>query len=317
MKLEDILVDPRIVASPSDDLRHVLRPHPVARESIPYMLVLPEERITAFVYTWVGPDSKGGAACCIYGPGVGPEPILEKLDGLDVPQDMDFTDWKVANVQVRQTAPLEAVEVVYIGKRVSFEMHFQATHPAYSYAGHAEGCPSAFADNRFEQSGLVKGVLTIDGRRIPYDTTGHRDHSWGAREWQAIQHWRWFQGQSGPGLSAHFLEIFIAGQRYVRGYLYQDGQMTEVTDVDLRFEHEKTLQPISMEAVLRDDAGRQLHIRGTPVATYPFLIAPTTINTQSGMALEFDGQPGVGWFELSWPKAYVDYMSAREEYPSA
>lgn len=38
---------------------------------------------------------------------------------------------------------------------------------------------------------------------------------------------------------------------------------------------------------------------------------------QSGMSLEFDGKPGVGWLELSWPKAYIDYMSTREKYPSA
>lgn len=317
MTFEDIKVDPRLVSEPSDDLRHALRPHSAARESIPYMLVLPEERITAFVYTWVGPDNKGGAACCIYGPGVGPEPIFEKLDGLDVPEGADFTDWKVGDIHLRQTSPLKTAEVVYTGKRVSFEMHFEAYHPAYSYDGHPEGCPPAFADNRFEQSGLVKGVLTIDGRRIPYNTTGHRDHSWGAREWKAIQHWKWFQGQSGPDLSAHFLEILVAGRRYVRGYIYQDGKMAEVTDIDFQFEHDDTLEPLTMNAVLHDDIGRQLQISGTKVATYPFLIAPTTLNTQSGMSLEFDGKPGVGWLELSWPKAYIDYMSTREKYPSA
>ncbi len=316
MKFEEIEVANRLVAEPSDDLRHALRPHPVARESIPFMLVLPEEQITAFVYTWVGPDSKGGAACCIYGPGAGPEPILEKLDGLDIPRDMDFTDWKVGDVHVRQTKLLQAVEMAYVGKRISFEMNFEATHPAYSYGRHPEGCPPAHADNRFEQSGLVHGVLTIDGRRIPYNTTGHRDHSWGAREWNAIQHWKWFQGQSGPDLSAHFLDILIAGRRYVRGYIYKDGKMAEVTEVDFRFEHDKSLQPLTMDAVLHDDAGRKLHVRGTKVATYPFLIAPTTLNTQSGMSLKFDGKPGVGWLELSWPKAYIDYMSTRVEYPS-
>ncbi|MEZ5512235.1 MAG: hypothetical protein R3F47_20475, partial [Gammaproteobacteria bacterium] len=108
-----------------------------------------------------------------------------------------------------------------------------------------------------------------------------------------------------------------AGRRYVRGYIYKDGKMAEVTDIDFQFEHDDTLEPLTMSAVLHDEAGRKLQISGTKVSTYPFLIAPETLNTQSGMALEFDGKPGVGWLELSWPKAYIDYMSTREKYPSA
>ncbi len=51
----------------------------------------------------------------------------------------------------------------------------------------------------------VKGTLTLGDGKIKCDTTaGHRDHSWGTRDWLAFQHYRWFQGQTGTDCSVHF-----------------------------------------------------------------------------------------------------------------
>lgn len=51
MKIEKIQVEKRLVPADKDDLRHTLRQSSMARESTPYIVVLPKERITAFVYT--------------------------------------------------------------------------------------------------------------------------------------------------------------------------------------------------------------------------------------------------------------------------
>jgi hypothetical protein len=311
MKPDQIQVEKRLVSDPNDDSRHVLRQDPVARESLPYMIVLPEEKLTAFAYTWVTPDSRAGAACCVFGPGIGEDPIFEKIDGIEVPRDMDFNDWRVGGMRVRQGDRLKVADMTFTGKRVAIDLHFEGFHPPYNYGGHPQGCPGFVADNRFEQSGLISGSLTVDGRRIPFHTTGHRDHSWGARDWGAIQHWKWLQGQAGPDLSVHMFDILVAGKTYIRGYIYKDRKMTEVTSVDFDFEHDAVLAPVTMTAVLRDDAGRSVNIRGRKIASYPFLIGPQTVNIQSGMSYEFDGVPGVGWLELSWPKAYLEYMSSR------
>lgn len=312
MKLDQIQAPGHMRPDPKEDGRHVLRQDPVARESIPYMVVLPEHRLTAFVYTWVGVDSKAGAACCVFGPGIGPQPVFEKTDGIEVPRTMDFDRWEVAGIRLCQDKPLETAHVAYRGKRVSLDLQFRGFHPAYGYAGHPRGCPREIADDRFEQSGLVKGILTVDGREIPFDTTGHRDHSWGTRDWSAIQHWKWFQGQAGADMSVHFFDVLVAGKTSLRGYVYKDGLMAEVTRVDFDFEHDTALAPLSMDAVVHDDAGRSVRVTGTKVASYPFLIGPATINIQSGMDLKFDGAPAVGWLELSWPKAYLEYMSQRK-----
>ncbi|WP_018990704.1 DUF7064 domain-containing protein [Aromatoleum toluclasticum] len=311
MKLTEIQVDPRLTLEPSDDRRHALRAESVARESIPYMVVLPDEKLAAFVYTWVGGDSKAGSACCIFGPGAGSNAVFEIRDGIEVPRDADFDDWKVGDVHVRQGKPLEVVDVVYNGDRVGFEMHFEGTHPAYNYAGHRDGCPSAVADNRFEQSGLITGALRLDGRRMPFETTGHRDHSWGTRDWAAVQHWKWFQGQAGADLSVHFFEIHVAGRTYLRGYVYKEGHMAEVTSVQVDFEHDADLSHRSMTAIVADDAGRTTKVSGRTFALYPFHVSPTTVLNEAGMTVEFDGKPGVGWLEMCWPRIYVEHMAQR------
>src|SRR3546814_1522949 len=50
------------------DGRHVLPDVAMGRESIPYIVVLPEHRIAFFTYTWVSKDSVAGAALAVFGP---------------------------------------------------------------------------------------------------------------------------------------------------------------------------------------------------------------------------------------------------------
>ena len=79
-----------------------------------------------------------------------------------------------------------------------------------------------------------------------------RDSSWGHRDWPAIQHWRWFEGQAGPDLSVHFFEIHSEGIVHLRGYIYKEGRMSEVTSVDFEYERDRALKQKSFKAVVHD-----------------------------------------------------------------
>lgn len=59
---------------PVNDGRHKLENRPLERESIPYVISLPEHELGAFVYTWVNKDSVAGSVFVVYGPGVGGSP---------------------------------------------------------------------------------------------------------------------------------------------------------------------------------------------------------------------------------------------------
>ena len=73
------LANPNLSIDAIHDGRHDLGTKPLARESIPYIVVLPDEGIAFFTYTWVTKESVAGSAMAIFGPGVGPAPIQLRL----------------------------------------------------------------------------------------------------------------------------------------------------------------------------------------------------------------------------------------------
>jgi hypothetical protein len=300
----------RVLAlDPVHDSRHRLRPEPLARESLVWMLQLPEEDVAAFVYTWVSGDSKAGTAMCVYGPAIGDEPIFEIVDGIAVPFDQGFDDWRVGGLHSRHGDPLEIADVTYTGERASIEYRFEAMHPAYSYGMHRDGCPQWMADERFEQSGRASGVLRVGGREIPFDTLGHRDHSWGTRDWNMSQHWKWLEAQAGE-TAVHLFEFHPLGRTHLRGYVYRDGVMAEVTGADVDFELDERMYHTSIEAVLHDDAGRSTTVSGTTFSIFEFPVAPTCTLNECSMSVTIDGEPGVGHVEMQWPNAYLDHVRA-------
>jgi hypothetical protein len=300
----------RFALDPIHDDRHALSNAPLARESLVFMLPQAAEGVAAFVYTWVTGESKAGAALCVYGPAIGPEAIFEIVDGIEVPRSMGFDDWRVGGLNVRHGKRLQTADLTFVGKRASLDHHFQAMHPAYNYGSHADGCPSFLADDRFEQSGRVKGVLRFDGRSLPFETFGHRDHSWGTRDWGVAQHWKWLISQAAPDLSVHFFEIEAVGRNILRGYVWRDGRIAAVTGVDVSYT-DAALEPTSIDALVADELGRKTRVRGTTFALFEFKVSPLATLLEASLSLEIEGRPGVGHVELHWPKDYLAYMRQR------
>jgi hypothetical protein len=161
--------------SPKDDLRHQLRPGPHARESLFYNVLLPGEGLMIFVYTWVDAESRAGHLFAVVGDN-DERLAFSAVDGVPV-GDRDFDDWAVGDMWLRHSDLLRTASLGFSGDSVSLRAEFTGTHGAFDYASNEDGCPPFIADNRFEQSAHVTGELVLGDRRIPFDTTGHRDHS--------------------------------------------------------------------------------------------------------------------------------------------
>jgi hypothetical protein len=302
---------PPFALDPVHDERHRLEDAPNARESLVFMLPRATEGVAAFVYTWVSGASKAGAALCVYGPAVGPEAIFEIVDNVEVPRTMGFDDWRVSGLHVRHGKPLQTADLTFVGQRATLEYRFEATHPAYNYGSHAEGCPSWLAYDRFEQSGRVTGVLRFGRRNIPFETFGHRDHSWGTRDWGVAQHWKWLIAQAAPDLAVHFFDIDAVGRKTLRGYVQRDGRIAAITGVDVTFALDAALYHTAIDAVVSDDIGRKTRVRGPTFAMFEFKVSPLATLNEGSMTLEIEGRPGVGHVEMAWPKDYLAYMRQR------
>src|SRR5207245_294768 len=75
-----------------------------------------------------------------------------------------------------------------------------------------------------EQSGRWRGSLHVEGRAIPFDGSGSRDHSWGRRDWDAADHWRLFSVRLGDDLALHALAVSARGRIVEGGFVWRDGR---------------------------------------------------------------------------------------------
>lgn len=314
----NVKLAPRLAVDPAHDGRHRLGSGPLARESLVFMLQLPEHDVAAFIYTWVTGQGKAGSAFVVFGEAVGDTPIADFCDGIEVPETANFDDWTVGKVAVRHGEPFAGAEVtVAPGGRASMSYRFEAVHPPYAYGSHADGCPGWVAENRIEQSGRVSGELVLDGRRIPFETMGHRDHSWGSRDWFFSQHWKWLEAQAGDDTVVHFWAVEALGRTVLRGYVLRDGEMAEVTGAAVSFDHDQQLRHTAVRADVTDDAGRTTRVEGRTFALYPFVVSPQFTLNEASMAVTIDGKPGVGHVEMGWPSDYLAHVAQRDLAPGS
>ena len=291
------------------DNRHALDDVPFARESIPYIVVLPEEGIKAFIYTWVNKESEAGAALAIFGPGVGGEPIQQRLPDRKVPEDMDFSNWQIDSFSLRQDLEFKHADIRWETDNALLEFSYDAIHPPYAYGSHKDGCPAFVASNRIEQSGRVKGRIVINGREIPFDSYGHRDHSWGVRIWGAFQYYNWFQGQSADGaIAINYWKYLTAGREHLRGYVFKDGLLAEITRLDTDVTFTDDLLQETLVSVIQDEAGRETIVNAEFFAHYNLVPSDDLHLMEGGARATFDGKPGQGQLEVGWPPSYVDFV---------
>jgi hypothetical protein len=250
----------------------------------------------------------------IFGPGVGMEPVQVLLPNRPVPADMDFSDWHLDQFSMRQDLAFRRADIRWESPRALVDFRFEAFHPPYAYGAHKDGCPAYAAINRIEQSGRVTGKLLLDGREIAFDTFGHRDHSWGTRDWRAMQHYKWFQGQAEGDVSVHFWQLEALGRIELRGYVHKDGLLAEVTDLAIDWQPDAEFKHHAYQARLLDEAGRTTHVEVEVFAHYPLVPDPALVLLEGPGRARIDGKPGLGWMEMGWPTDYLAHIRAHAPY---
>lgn len=300
--------DEALAIDPLHDGRHVLRDEATARESIPCLVNLPEQGIALFTYTWVNAASQAGAVLAVFGPGVGEQPIVQPIPDRPVPKEMGFDDWRIEGFSMQNDLKFDRSRIRWESPQVGLDYQFEAYHPPYSYARDPRGCMAYVADDRIEQSGTARGVLRLGDRRIEFDTTGHRDHSWGTRDWAVFQHYKWVHAQAGADVSVHFWEVQSLGRTELRGYVYKDGRQSLVTDVRASYTYEGALNPTAFEATIQDADGRTTTLKARVVSRFQLYPEPQSCLNESAGFGEIDGKPGVAWMEIFFPESYRQHI---------
>ncbi|WP_232868370.1 DUF7064 domain-containing protein [Pseudonocardia kujensis] len=287
-----------------DRLRHTISgPH--ARESVAYCLILPEHGILGHWYTWVNEHDVAGRALVLHKEG--PEPVLFKhVDGLPA-GGQNFDDWTLDGIRLTVGDDLQRASAAFHDDEVDLEFTFEAYHPAFDYAQNAEGCPTYLAANRYEQSGRIHGTLAWNGERIEFDGPGHRDQSWGTRDWDAIHHYKWL-AVAGEDISCNLMVTMAHGELDTNGYVYRDGQQSPVTSAQVTTGWGEDWVQDKVQVTVHDDAGRTTDIDMSRYSLARWDVSPTFNFTDTGFTGTMAGAPVRAYVEYTWPRVYLDHL---------
>ncbi|GAA1750445.1 DUF7064 domain-containing protein [Aeromicrobium alkaliterrae] len=296
--------------SPHDFLRHDISGTPHARESLVYHVHLPEEGVLS-MYAWVYADGRAEAASAFFGPAAGDKAVFEESQAEVMAADADFTDWKVGTFHLTDGDPSTA-RLQLAGARLSVDYHFEAMHPAFLYstgrADRSEALPKFAATDRYEQSGRVTGTIRIDDRTIEFDALGHRDHSWGRRDWLTMQHYKWAAIQAGES-AVNLFYIEGEGRSWHLGYVFRDGELAAITHVDVAETYDDRWVQDVVDLEIDDAAGRRTSVTTTrfgrheyPVGDGDYKLVDTAVHATIA------GQAGVGYLDWGWPRDYLRHL---------
>jgi hypothetical protein len=291
---------------PEDDLLHDEHSaaSPSARESLLITAPLPDEQLLLFVYLWREGGTNWGRFLFIAGPDV------SKAEYLNVASDgvytgNDLLDFEVSGLRWRQPEPLQVAEIAYADGECELSLRFEGLHAPFSWHDTPTGCPTWVAADRYEQSGRTSGRLRLRGRELSFAGVGHRDHSWGNRDWSYFQHWKWINAASQDGTrSIHCMVMIVQGETTVLGYTNRDGVLSPIVSGSVKADLDAAMFQRGLTGVVVDETGAEMRIEAQFTAGYTMPIHHLVLN-EVGMSAVLDGRPATAHVEFGWPADYV------------
>lgn len=286
--------------------------HPDVRESLAYLVPLPELGLGVIFYTWVhalGENDQGraGTAGIVFGPGTGGAPVFEVHDHIGVPDSMSFHDWQVGAAGLSLSDDMMKSSVAFRGERVSFEYEWTGLHPSFGFGANRNGCPQWLAWDRVEQGGRVTGTLTVAGTTYQLDGHAHRDHSWGMRDWGGATHWKWWNILADGGTAIHAMELQHFGKTTLHGYVHKDGVFATILGMDAELTFDERFMHTQVSATIQDDEGRTTEVTGRQGGDLQWPVSSRLCIHEAAMHTTVDGVRGVGYLECAWPPEYVGH----------
>lgn len=285
--------------------------HPDVRESLAYLLPLPQLKMGVIFYTWVharGENGKGraGSAAIVFGEGVG-ETVFEVHDHIGVPDEMSFDDWRVGPAKLSLSDDMTKSSIGFEGERVSFEYDWTGENPSFGFGANRNGCPQWLAWDRTEQGGHVVGSITVDGVQHQVDGLAHRDHSWGMRDWGGATHWKWWNILTEGGTAIHAMELQYFGKTTMHGYVQKDGVIATILDMDADITFDERFVHTDISATIHDDEGRTTAVTCRQGGDLQWPVSPRLWIHEAAMHTTVDGVDGVGYIECAWSPEYITH----------
>jgi pyruvate,water dikinase len=243
-------------ADPADERFHPLEPHPLGRESVYVNAQDPATGLRLIATAGVRRHGRAEALVAIA------LPDGRVLFGLDLRRarveregfavgDTRF-DWMPTTLRVDGRLSLHDQSAFPPGPLpllleprtvpVTIDLAFSPTTPAVDLCGalSAEARRAVLPLGRchVEQSGRWIGIVRVDEKECSFDGTGSRDHSWGLRDWTALDYSRLFTVRFGDDVAVHALTMSARGRPVEGGFLWREGRLETITRIECASERE-------------------------------------------------------------------------------
>jgi len=126
------------------------------------------------------------------------------------------------------------------------------------------------SSEHYEQVMRVSGSIKIGNREIAFQGSGHRDHSWGVRDWAAPRLWTWLTCQFGDELAFNLSRVAISSVDIFNGFIVRDGANYPLRSAALmtEFEDDGVTQK-SLWIRLEDTGGMVIDVTGEAKTVIP------------------------------------------------
>ncbi|MDT4936576.1 MAG: hypothetical protein QOG80_247 [Pseudonocardiales bacterium] len=281
------------------------------RDSLFWELVMPDEQLAMQIYLYLTDRGRTGYNVVVWG---GESSALKVASGV-VDESADFDAFSFEGLTVKQPELRQACEVRYRSDEVNIDFDFEAIHDAFSYRSNPDGLPDWFAQNRLEQSGRVRGFVEIGSRRVDFDRIGHRDHSWGVRDWGVPQHWKWFIAYTPSGRVVNGWIWIAYGEWGFGGYVVKDGVTVPIRTIEHHANYDGDMIQRRLEAELIDISGEITHLTmdSFGAVTLPTHDPMSTVIIEAACVATIDGAAGAGQFETHWQGSYRNHLARRSQ----
>jgi hypothetical protein len=279
------------------------------RDSLFWEVIVPEEEIGMQVYLYLTDSGRAGYNAVVWG--AEPEPLALQLGSGRLLDTEDFNDLSFDGLTLRQPEPLQSCVMTYQGDGLAIEFDFHGIHDAFSYRANPDGVPTWFAENRMEQTGHVRGSILLGDRHIRLDHIGHRDHSWGVRDWGVPQHWKWFVAYTPGGVAVNGWIWIAKGEWGFGGYVTRDGVAVPIRSIDHHADYDDQMRQQRLSATVIDvEGGRtDVTLEAFGVVQLPSHNPMTTVIREAACRATIDGVPGAGQFETHWVGSYLEHLT--------
>ncbi|SDH84909.1 hypothetical protein SAMN05192558_105335 [Actinokineospora alba] len=187
------------------------------------------------------------------------------------------------------------------------DLAWEATTPVHDF--HQGGQLGDVAAEHFEQAGKVSGTFSHNGVDREISGFGHRDKSWGVRNWAGIRGWEWISAQFGAGFAFNVTIGVVDGKPVHNGFVHRDGVNRALVraTVDYQWSRRKHV-PVGARIDFTDTEGETYRVTAAALAQVPLVKKGLFIQeTHASFGVVVDGAPlrGIGVMEHAWHAGLV------------